>query len=412
MACRSAEGAAVLPEQHPLVDGQAPHTAEPARQTPPEPSQLARSSALDGLRGLAIVLVVLGHAGSVLWPTLATDGQGPYGVPVLRGLLGGGAVIIFFVVGAFIVALGLLREHERGAMDPARFLLRRLVRLGPQLMLLAAALVVLQAVDPTAPGTMQGLAQNLAHMLTFTLNLLPLDPTVPVRADVGHLWYLSVQQQCYLVLPLFLLVFARRRVLGGLVLAALVVAVYVHRVEVTDEEGWVVASILTTTRSDGLFWGVLLALALPVLARVRHRALSLTVGGLGVLACQLAIQELPPLAYLGPWSLVYQFFIGVLVVAIWLQDRATVVSRLLSLPALTWLGRNSLTIYFWHLPIFFVVARHLDEHPWWIGGAVSFAVLGSLVVVVERVLEQPTRRLLAAHPLFRSQRARTQGSQA
>lgn len=355
------------------------------------------------------MLVVLGHAGTVLWPALTVGEEGPYGIPVLRGLLGGGAVIIFFVVGAFIVALGLLREHERGAMDPARFLLRRLVRLGGQLVLLAVALVAVQVLDPTAPGTLKGLVQNLAHMLSFTLNLLPLDPAVPPRADVGHLWYLSVQQQCYLVLPLFILAFSRRRALGALLLVLLIVAVYVHRVEVTDDRGWVLASILTTTRSDGLFWGVLLALVLPVLARVRRWSAPLALGAAGVLACQLAIQELPPLSYLGPWSLVYQFFIGVLVVAIWLQDRPSRVSRALAVRPLTWLGRNSLTIYFWHLPVFFVAARHLGDRPWWVGAAASVAVLAVLVVVLERVLEQPTRRLLAQHPLFRGGAARTAG---
>lgn len=377
--------------------------------THPDPARSARNAALDGLRGLAILLVVLGHAGTVLWPALVVGEQGPYGVPVLRGLLGGGAVVVFFVVGAFIVALGLLRESERGRMDPARFLLRRLVRLGLQLALLAAVLVLVQMLDPTAPGTMQGLAQNLGHMLTYTLNLFPLDPTAPVRSDVGHLWYLSVQQQCYLVLPLFLLAFGRRRVLGSLVLVGLIAAVYLHRVAVSDDYGWVLASILTTTRSDGLMWGVLLALALPALARFRRWSWPLTIGALGALACQLAIQELPPFAYLGPWSLAYQFFIGVVVVAIWLQRTPSLVSRGLATAALTWLGRNSLTIYFWHLPLFFLVARHVGDRPWWVGAVLSLVVLGVLVVVLERVLEEPTRRLLARHPLFRAQPARTEG---
>ena len=372
----------------------------------------ARNAALDGLRGLAIVLVVLGHAGTVLWPTLVEGDQGPYGVPVLRGLLGGGAVVVFFVVGAFIVALGLLRESEQGVMDPVRFLLRRLVRLGVQLSLLAAALVLVQVLDPTAPGTMRGLVQNLGHMLTYTLNLLPLDPSTPLRADVGHLWYLSVQQQCYLVLPLFVLAFGRRRVIGSLVLTGLIAAVYVHRVAVYDERGWVLASILTTTRSDGLFWGVLLALGLPLLSRIRRWSWPLTIGALGVMACQLSIQELPPFSYLGPWSLVYQFFIGVVVVSIWLQATPSLVSRGLAIAPLTWLGRNSLTIYFWHLPLFFVVTRHVGDRPWWVGAALSLAGLAVLVVLLERVLEEPTRRLLARHRLFRSQAVRTEGRPA
>jgi peptidoglycan/LPS O-acetylase OafA/YrhL len=336
-----------------------------------------------------------------MWPQIAAGEEGAYGVPVLRGLLGGGAVVVFFVVGGFIVTHGLLRESERGVMDPARFLLRRLVRLGVQLCLLSAALVVAQVADPTAPGSMQGLVQNLAHMLTYTLNLMPLDLSLPARADVGHLWYLSVQQQCYLVLPLFLLAFARRRVLAVGVLAVLIGLVYVHRVQVNDEFGWLLATVLTTTRSDGLMWGVLLALSLPLLQRARGWSWVLALSGSAALACQLAIQELRPFSYLGPWSLVYQFCIGAMVVAIWLQTRPSFVSRLLAAAPLAWLGRNSLSIYFWHLPLFFVVARHVGDRPWWVAAAVSAALLGVLVVVLERAVEEPTRRLLARHPLFR-----------
>lgn len=368
---------------------------------PPQDARRARSSALDGLRGIAIVLVVAGHAGSAMWPQVAAGEEGLYGVPGLRGLLGGGAVIVFFVVGGFIVADGLLRERDRGAMDSGRFLLRRLVRLGVQLCLLSAALVAVQVFDPTAPGSMKGLTQNLSHMLTYTLNLMPLDLSVPARADVGHLWYLSVQQQCYLVLPLFLLVFGRRRVLGFLVLVVLIGLVYVHRVEVNDEFGWLLATVLTTTRSDGLMWGVLLALSLPLLRRAQRWSWVLAIAGAGALGCQLAIQELPPLSYLGPWSLVYQFCVGAMVVAIWLQASPSLVSRALAVPPLTWLGRNSLSIYFWHLPLFFVVARHVGSQPWWVAAGVALAVLGVLVVVLERVIEEPTRRLLATHPLFR-----------
>jgi peptidoglycan/LPS O-acetylase OafA/YrhL len=368
---------------------------------PPQEVRRARNSALDGLRGIAILLVVAGHAGSAMWPHIAAGEEGPYGVPVLRGLLGGGAVVVFFVVGGFIVADGLLRERDRGSMDSARFLLRRVVRLGVQLCLLSAALVAVQALDPTAPGSMKGLTQNLSYLLSYTLNLLPLDFSVPARADVGHLWYLSVQQQCYLVLPLFLLTFARRRVLGCLVLAVLIGLVYIHRIEINDEFGWLLATVLTTTRSDGLMWGVLLALSLPLLRRGRRWSWVLAIAGAGTLACQLVIQELPPLSYLGPWSLVYQFFIGLMVVAIWLQTSPSLLSRALAATPLTWLGRNSLSIYFWHLPLFFVVARHVGDQPWWVAAGISFVILGVLVVVLERAVEEPTRRLLATHPLFR-----------
>lgn len=327
--------------------------------------------------------------------------MGPYGVPFVRGLLGGGAVVVFFVVGGFIVTHGLLRELQGGRLDAVRFLLRRLVRLGVQLVLLALVLVVLQAWDPTATGSMKVLVQNVASMLTYTLNLVPLGTDVPVRGDVFHLWYLSVQQQCYLLLPLFLLGFASRRRLGVACLAVLIALVYLHRQQVTEQD-WVVASILTTTRSDGLLWGVLLALALPWLMRLRRWSWILVVSAIGMLVCQLMLQELDAFAYLGPWSLVYQFFIGASLVAIWLQDEPSLVSRFLGVGMLRWLGRNSLTIYFWHLPVFAVVARHLPESPWWILALVCSAAIMVITVVLDRLVEEPTRRLLATHPLFRS----------
>jgi peptidoglycan/LPS O-acetylase OafA/YrhL len=369
-----------------------------------------RNSALDGLRGIAIVLVVLNHAGQSLWFSSAVSDAGPYGVPFLRGLFGGGAVVVFFVVGAFIVTVGLQREMQGDRLDPARFLLRRLVRLGVQLLLLSLALVAVQAWDPTAPGTMLNLVNNLGHMLTYTLNLLPLQADDAARGEVFHLWYLSVQQQCYLVLPLFLLAFARRPRVAVAVLAVLIGAVYLHRQQVTDQD-WVLASILTTTRSDGLLWGVLLALVLPWLGRWRTWSWVLLLSAVGMLGCQLVLQELGTFAYLGPWSLVYQFFIGVALVSIWLQREPSVVSRVFSTAPLTWLGRNSLTIYFWHLPVFSFVGRHLADQPWWVLGGVSAVAVGLVTVVLERAVEQPTRRLLAQHPLFRSQATRPAGGQ-
>lgn len=356
---------------------------------------------MDGLRGVAILLVVVNHAGPNLWPDAVLAGTGPYAVPFLRGLLGGGSVVLFFVLGGFIVAQGLLREHERGVLDPARFMLRRLVRLGVHLVPLALVMVLVQLVDPTAPGTMLNLVQNLGHMLTYTLNLVPVATELSYRGEIFHLWYLSVQQQCYLLLPLFVTVFARRRRAGVLVLAALVLAVYLNRQRVVEGADWVVASILTTTRSDGLIWGVLLAMMLPLLSRFRHWSTVLFASVLAMLACQLVLQELPEFAYLGPWSLLYQLAIGLAVVAVWLQARPSATSRALSWRPLQWLGHNSLTIYVWHLPVIVVVARHCSDLPWWVGTLVALAVQAVLTVVMSRLVEQPTRRLLAQHRWFR-----------
>ncbi len=75
-----------------------------------------RLLALDGLRGLTIVLVVLGHLSAFLWPL-----EGIRSTPWLRGLVAGGAVPVFFVVSGYIVTAGLLRDDARGSLDPVRF---------------------------------------------------------------------------------------------------------------------------------------------------------------------------------------------------------------------------------------------------------------------------------------------------
>ena len=53
----------------------------------------SRILALDGLRGITIILVVLGHLSSFLWPL-----EGIRSTPYLRGLVGGGAVTVFFII--------------------------------------------------------------------------------------------------------------------------------------------------------------------------------------------------------------------------------------------------------------------------------------------------------------------------
>jgi peptidoglycan/LPS O-acetylase OafA/YrhL len=299
------------------------------------PRGATRVAALDGLRGLVIVSVVLNHAGGVLWPRGAA-----YDVPVVRGLLGGGAVIVFFVVGSFIVTYGLVRERERGVLDPWRFYLRRLVRLGAQLVLLCAAVAVALQFDADPPSG-EVLANNVLHVLTYTYNEYGATDFFSVRSEFGHLWYLSVQQQCYLVLPLLLapILVRRYRIALVVVLVALCGVVYWWRQEVLDERGWVFASSMTTTRSDGLIWGVVAALVLPLAMRVRGWGHVLWVSALALLALKLVLPELPAFAYLGPWSLAFTVVSGVVVLAIWRLEAPTRVSRLLSWSPLRRLGK-------------------------------------------------------------------------
>ena len=359
----------------------------------------ARVSALDGLRGLVIISVVVNHAGGVLWPR-----GGIYDVPVLRGLLGGGAVVVFFVVGGFIVTRGLLKDTERGALDPARFYLRRLVRLWPQLAVLCVAVWTVLRLEPVSPPP-QDVANSATHVMTFTLNLYANDHLLSMQPEFGHLWYLSVQQQCYLVLPLVIVLLGRRRIALVAMLLVLIGLVFWQRQEVLDSHGWVIASSRTTTRADGLLWGVALAVALPWLARVRRWGAVLAFSLLALLVLKLVLLELPPMAYLGAWSLAFTAIAGVVVVAIWQLPAPTRVSRLLSWRPLARLGRSSLAIYLWHVPIILVLSRHTSGWTWPERTALALLILAVIVVVMERWVDEPVRRWLATGRVFRLQPA-------
>ncbi|MET0766496.1 MAG: acyltransferase [Aeromicrobium sp.] len=368
------------------------------------PSSGTRVAALDGLRGLVILSVVVNHAGGVLWPR----GEA-YDVPVLRGLLGGGAVVVFFVVGAFIVARGLLRDRERATLDPMRFYLRRIVRLGAQLVLVCAAVWVAAHFDPTDEVSDRVMAHNVFHVLSYTFNIFGERDFFEVQREFGHLWYLSVQQQCYLVLPLVIVLLGRVRwALFGL-LVMLVGLVFWWRQEVLDDRGWVIASSLTSTRADGLIWGVAVAVALPWLHRVRVWPRILWVSCLVLVTLKLVLPELPTFAYLGPWSLAFTAVAGVVVVAIWQLEQPTRVSRMLSWRPLQVMGKASLAIFVWHLPVIIIVQRHTADWSWPARTALAFAVIAAITVVVERWVDDPIRHLLATRPVFRLGRPTSPG---
>ncbi|WP_395694564.1 acyltransferase family protein [Nocardioides sp.] len=361
----------------------------------PVQQRAGRVAALDGLRGLVIIAVVVNHGTGILWPLGRI-----YDEPLVAGALGGGAVTVFFVVGAFIVTHALQRDLERDTFDAVRFYLRRLVRLGPQLVLVCAAVWIANSYATFRASNLD-MAHNVMGVLTYTFNIFATQNLFVTQPAFGHLWYLSVQQQCYLVLPLALIVLARARWAAFLLILVLIGLIYVHRQDVLADQGWVIASAATTTRADGLLWGVAVALALPWLGRVRGWGHILWISGIALVVLKIIWPEFGPYAYLGWWSLAFTGVAGVVVVAIWQLPAPTRVSRFLSLRPLQRLGKASLAIYIWHLPIFVVLRDHTPTWQWGVRTAVAFAILAVVVVVTERWVDEPVRRLLATRPVFR-----------
>lgn len=356
-------------------------------------ARAARVQALDGLRGVTIVLVVLGHLSAFLWPE-----EGIRSVPYLRGLFAGGAVPIFFLVSGFIVTSGLLRDVDRDTLDPLRFLARRLIRVGAQLLPVCLAVAVVAAIDPTDGTPTATTVRTLTNTLTYTNNWLYALNPLGARTDMGHLWFLSIQQQWYLVLPLLLIALATRRRTLALVLVALAAASTTYRLLRVSDQTWFALAVDTFARADALLLGAALAVALPWLRPHARRApLVASVSMVALVGLLMLNPELGPLAFLESWSVAFVLVALALLAAVVLHEQPSALTRGLGAPWLTWLGRASLVIYVWHYPVIFFVGRHASSSSWLTQTVVVLAIVAAVTAASNRWLEEPVRRWLATH---------------
>jgi peptidoglycan/LPS O-acetylase OafA/YrhL len=303
-----------------------------------------RDLRLDGIRGLAVLLVLLYHA-----PTPVNL------LPADRRLLPGGwvGVDVFFVLSGYLITSILLAERAAtGRIDRKAFYGRRVRRLLPALsVLLAAWLVVtlsgwLPVEKLGARPTPGGLGLTLVPVLgafSFLYNwLLALD--LPTPTGMGHLWTLSVEEQFYLVWPTLIVLaglWSRRpeRVLWRLVSAGIVVSLLLTAFGAQVNRDFVYFSSVTSCL--GLLVGAATAIQRPKADSPR-----LGVTALGILAaCALLVPDnLPALL---PWAILATCFATAALIA----GGGRSIDCALEWRWLRYAGRRSYAIYLWSSPV-------------------------------------------------------------
>lgn len=225
-------------------------------QSPGLPDGEGHFAPLDGLRGIAVLLVLARHASVFPAPG---DGAARLLHEVMRaGWIG---VDLFFALSGFLITGILLDTRGRpGALRS--FYARRSLRIFP---LYFAVLAVLFLVFPLTPlgdtAAFATLRENAVWFWTYTVNILvPLKGEGTTPFHLVHLWSLSVEEQFYLFWPLVVLVTPLRR-LGSvcLVLAGAAVAL---RAGIVLANGWGndFAYMLMPARMDALLLGAFLAI--------------------------------------------------------------------------------------------------------------------------------------------------------
>lgn len=354
------------------------------------PRPLRHIPALDGLRAVAVVGVMLFHGGVSWMP---------------GGFLG---VDVFFVLSGYLITTLLLRERVgQGRIDLRAFWVRRLRRLLPALLLLLAAVGIAAPflVDPLERASVRGdglaaLAYVANWRFVFTEQSYFSGAPSPLR----HLWSLAVEEQWYVLFPVVVAVALRRArritpLLAGLVAAAAASALWMsHLVPGSVDPSR--AYYGTDSRAHSLLVGAILAVAAaqwPLHRFRRTLAGAGVVGAAGVGAAYVLVHEGDTWMYRGGF-LGLAVLSAALVAGIALPRPDLPLARVLAARPLVAIGQVSYGLYLWHWPVNVALTPRrtgLDGDAWWQDPALlglRTAVAVAFTVASYRLVEVPVRR--------------------
>ena len=358
----------------------------------------SRRSDVQGLRAVAVLLVVVFHAG----------------LPVPGGFVG---VDVFFVISGFVITGMMHREwSSAGRVSFGRFYLRRFKRLAPALALVIAVTMILSFGLLSPIGIQQLTAQTGVGAMLLIANFVIARNTGgyfdrPAESNpLVHTWSLSVEEQFYLMFPAILVLgwaLSRRGrripwatvLVGATALASFGLAV-VGVGALNPVHGFLSRWWQVTTESALGFYGPLARawefavgalLALVTTSRSlgsdKHAGLLAWLGVALLAGSAWLIDKNTP--FLGPWTLLPVG--GTLLLIAAGTRHSTWVNRALAVPAMVKIGDWSYSIYLWHWPLT-VFAVTLWPQVRFAGTAA--AMLSILPAVASyRWVEQPLRQL-------------------
>ena len=326
---------------------------------------------IDGLRALAVVPVILFHAGFEIFS---------------GGFVG---VDVFFVISGYLITTILIEDIENNRFSLVNFYERRARRILPSLFF------VMFACMPFAwlwmlPSQLKAFSQSIVAVSLFGSNILFDNESGYFDASVEekpllHTWSLAVEEQYYLVFPIFLFLawrFGKNKVFYSIILLAAISLSL-------SELGWGNKTIanfyLTPSRLWELFAGSITAFIIQKRGVRSNNTMSLA----GLAAILFAIFTYDKNT---PFPSIYALVpvIGV-VLFILFAEKKTIVAKLLGTKVFVGIGLISYSAYLWHQPLFAFTKIKMIEDP-----SMSVMVLLSLLsfvlaVISWKYIEKPFR---------------------
>ena len=340
------------------------------------PAAPAHLPQIDGLRGLAIIGVLLNHCLAAPWTIYA----------------GWGGVVLFFVLSGYLITRLLLRDRDRAAAEGlgrgavlATFCWRRGLRIFPIYYL--TILFLLHGLGDPSVRTC------LKPLLTYTLNIT--GPSTGVfPSSASHTWSLCVEEQFYLVWPLVVL-FCPRRLLGPAIATVVLVGPLSRLNLAMAGAARLKTYMYPQCRCDCLGLGGMLAYvewrvgtkALMRTAFVRGCGLLGIVGAAAFVYCVAAVKPIvrPELLPAPGYEVASLFINSAFALAFaWLMARALTdgsgdLVNFLSMKWLRFVGRISYGLYLYHVVAIAwliqapTVGAHFAMRFFWVALPISFA---------------------------------------
>ena len=367
--------------------------------------------AIDGLRAVAVIAVMLYHLGFSWIP---------------GGFLG---VDLFFVISGYVITRLLLDSIQRsGGLDLRAFYKARIRRLFPPLVFMIFVTIIYISI--WAPETMRRFVSDSPFALLGGMNWwlvfrhTDYFDTISRPPLLQHTWSLGVEAQFYLIWPLILLLvlrqFGKAKIPGAAIFIAAIsgIALLLVSFEVDAANASQVSHVYfgTDTHSIGLFLGAALAVSwVPqnLQEQVNRRAQDFidgigVIGFVGLLGTFLLVNENDPTLYKLAFPLAGLFGCAILTSIVHPASRF---APILSSKVAVWIGERSYAIYLWHWVVFQVTrpAVDLEGSPWALY-ALRILVVFALADISLRLVELPVRSGLVEY-WFKGMKYRTKNVQ-
>lgn len=345
--------------------------------------------ALDGLRGVAISLVLLNH------------------VDVLRGGFVG--VDVFFCLSGFLITSLLVAEsQQRGSISLPRFWARRALRLVPALTVAVLGYIsVMAVIGRLTLDRVLGALYGLFYVSNWTqaVGLQKVGPS--------HLWSLATEEQFYLLWPPILMLLlargSRHRSLIALGVTLLVLGLE-KLILIENGVSWQRLYFAPDTRATAIVIGCLLALwrtSSPDNAANSRASRFVTFAAPASLLLILILAAFVPGHDWAPIYLPGLELVGTataIVILAAIDERDPMLSTILSQKPLVMLGKVSYSLYLWHPLVGNAVEGIIGPSPRWVVTSMSIVASVATAVISYVAIEEPFLRLKDRFARYRATR--------